>query len=111
MKTYSLDLNEIQADTIVLALDLFARVGTGQYVELLNHPTVRRLSLQGDKEDPLRSIEDLRSMLETIKTELDGRLPPQGYYSIRSENIEDVNRVAYDLFQVIRHRRSWDAPS
>lgn len=100
-KEYNLHLTGEQADTIVKALDLFMRVGMGVFTEILEHPTIRTTRLNRSSSEP-----HWRDMLIRLQQEVFPKLS----YSIRSPEIGEENRVAYDLFQVIQHHRSWDEP-
>jgi hypothetical protein len=106
-KEYNLHLTGEQADTIVKALNLFMRVGMGEFTEILEHPTIRtaRLSTPGSLPEP----HNWRESLFRIQREVFPKLR-SGNYGITSPEIGDENRIAYDLFQVIQHRRSWDEP-
>jgi hypothetical protein len=57
-------------------------------------------------EVPVEDILLLKESLEKLQplaTQL-----PSGHHGIRSDKIPDSARVAFDLYQVIRHRLAWD---
>lgn len=97
-----LALNDKQADVIIAALELWARIGCGELTALLGHPEIsRRLTT-----DKGVTTEDVRRLLEHLKIGVFG-LPRNAYYGIVSSDITESNRIAFDLMQVIRHRLSW----
>jgi hypothetical protein len=99
MTTYKLTITEQQASIIVRALDLFARIGTGQFEEVLN-------VYDRDFAFSPEAREGMRSALKAAKAHAGH--PPNGSFSILNPKVSDDFRAAYDVMQVIRHRLAWD---
>ena len=95
-------LNDKQADVIRIALDLWARIGTGDLTSLLHHPEISRRLVT----DKGVTTEDVRRLLESLSESVFD-LPPDTYFGIRSPQIGEGNRIAFDLMQVFRHRLAW----
>ena len=100
---YTLDMNEEQAEILCKALDLFSRVGCGQFEEILRHPTIEKSLLQ--KEDTQFTRRVSSGMLDSAKQMLTGHAPG---VSTGITVADEPNRVAYDIFQVIRHQMAID---
>ena len=96
---YTLTLNKKQADILIAALDLYTRIGIGQFEEILSVYD-RGLQLA----DVTR--EGMRNGLDFVK-QLAGH-PPNGSHGIHNQAVDDNFRVSYDLKQVIRNRIAWD---
>ena len=95
---YKMMISKEQARTMIQALDLFSRIGIGQFDELLNHPTWQNALIQNKIKHSHRVV--VNHLLDSIK-----RLVT-GYPSNVSQGItiaDEPNRVAYDLIQVMRH--------
>jgi len=101
--SYTLTINEEQAKVICQALDLFSRVGCGQFDELLKHPTIEKEIFSGTITHS--TVTAARASLDMIKQMLTG-LPPGVSTGITAA--DEPNRVAYDVFQVIRNRLAVD---
>ncbi len=100
---YTLDINEEQAEVLCKALDLFSRIGCGQFERILGHPTIKKSLLQKENAQVARRVS--ASLLDTAKQILTGH----GTGSSTSITVADKpNRVAYDIFQVIRNRLAID---
>lgn len=93
-----LELSDPQAEVIQSALDLWSRFSCGELTALLNHPEVRRRLTT----DQGVTTEDVRRLLESLKTAVFG-LHANAYYGIRSDDVEENGRIAFDLMQVIHH--------
>jgi hypothetical protein len=99
MTKYKLTVSEQQAAIIANALDLFSRIGLGQFEEIMrvydrNHVV------------PLEAREQARNFLKAAKIEVGHT--SNGSFGIHSPKVSDDFRAAYDLLQVIRHRLAWD---
>lgn len=95
---YKITLSKEQAELLIKALDLFARIGTGQWEEILRHPTFEKRILQSKTGMP---IGEARIYIDYAKKMI------TGFDSGVSEGItvaDEPNRVAYDMLQVIRHK-------
>jgi len=103
---YKLTLTKEQAAVIAQALDLFSRIGCGQFEEILRHPTiVKKLYKLIDSDKYLKSREEAQYGIRVAKKVITGFEPNS------SESIvvaDEPNRIAYDIFQVIRNRIAWD---
>ena len=97
-----LEITDHQADVICAALDVWARIGTGELTTLLGHPDISRRLVT----DQGVTNEDVRRVLEHLKTAVFD-LKPNAYFGIRSTDITEGNRIAFDLMQVIRHHLAW----
>lgn len=98
-RKYNITVTESQANILVRALDLFSRIGIGQFenvVEVYNHD----FRLDAVKQ------ERIRLCLQWAKEEAGH--PANGSYGIHNKAVSNDFRAAYDLQQVIRHRIAWD---
>lgn len=97
---YALSLTATQAGLLVRALDLFSRIGMGQLGDVAQYAAPGGLNATA-----YRHLKDELIRLERL-------VSPDGtsacHYSISSPEIDDANRVAWDMQQVIRHRLAWD---
>jgi hypothetical protein len=96
---YTLTLNEDQARILIRALDLYSRIGIGQFEE------VAQVYDRGLKLD-LPTRDRIRVGLNIAKAEAGH--PVNGSYGIHNAKVDDEFRVAYDLQKVVRHRLAWD---
>ena len=98
-RKYNLTVTEEQAGVLADALDLFARIGIGQFEEILQvYDPAAKL--------PLEVREGIRALLDATK-EVAGH-PRSGSYGIHNSKVPDRFRVAYDMKQVVQHRVAWD---
>lgn len=100
---YTLTINTEQANILIKALDLYSRIGMGQLGSLIDHPDLFSRMMTKDG----WHIMTLGDKLEPVKQELFG-LSKGCYHGIHSDQIDDSNRVAWDMLQVVRHRLAWD---
>jgi hypothetical protein len=99
MKSFKLTLNEKQAHVVRAALDLYARVGIGQFEEVLQvYDPAAKMDIE------LRN--HIRAGLVLAKAEAGH--PANGSYGIVNPLVDDDFRVAYDVQQVIRHTLARD---
>jgi hypothetical protein len=104
-KKYQLTLDERQTQTLVAALDLFSRIGIGQFEEIVHHMRFRldaRLKEAAEGSYDYRKADLATKLMDLAKYTLFGH-PPNGSYGIHSHEVPDEYRVAYDIQQVIRH--------
>jgi hypothetical protein len=99
MSKYTLTLNEKQAQILVSALDLYSRIGIGQFEEVLQVYD-RDLKLDHDQR------ERIRKALNVAKGEAGH--PSNGSYGIHNPEVRGEFRTAYDIQQVVRNRLAWD---
>lgn len=97
--SYQLLLTERQAQVITDALDLYARIGSGQ-LEEISH--ILRLN-PGPAHEKIEAVSRLTREAASCWMGHAG-----GHHGISSDKIHDCFRIAYDLQQVIRYRLAWD---
>lgn len=98
-RTYTLTMSEEQASLLVRALDLYSRIGIGQFEEVLevyDHRMRRSLEVR----------EEIRAALKSAK--MAAGHPSNGSFGINNQEVADEFRAAYDLQQVVRHRLAYD---
>jgi hypothetical protein len=98
-KTYTLTMSEEQAQIVVRALDLYSRIGIGQFEEILRvyDPCCTLTSMMRD---------EARTHINCVK--LAYGHPENGSHGIHNPKVRDDFRVAYDVQQVIRNRIAFD---
>lgn len=96
-RRYVLELSEGQARLVSRAVELYARLGMGQFDMLDSFFPV---------EAKIRGRERVRPLLQELVVIKNGA--PHTYPGIHSNEIGDDYRVLYDLHKVIRHRLAWD---
>lgn len=97
----TIECNENHARIIQQALDLYSRLGMGQFDrihELMTFDFAKKL--------------DVRSEAEEILDNLKALYFPElgkgyGYHGIFSNNTPDQSKVAWDIIQVIRNKIAW----
>ena len=100
---YKLIINEDQAEILCKALDLFSRIGCGQFEEILRHPTIAKRIMEKATERLL--VDEARHLLDMAKLAMTGYDPGT---STGITVADEPNRVAFDIFQVIRNRLAID---
>jgi hypothetical protein len=95
MQRYTLTITEKHAEIIADALDLYVRIGLGQFEKIVRVYD-RKYAL---------SPEVKQRMVEQIQAAkvLAGHTP-HGSYGLLSPEVSDRFRVAYDILQVVRDR-------
>jgi hypothetical protein len=101
--SYTLTMNKEQAEVICKALDLFSRIGCGQFEEILKHPTIEKDIIYGKVQHVY--VQLARKELDIAKQMLTGHPPG---VSTGITVADEPNRIAYDVFQVIRNRLAVD---
>jgi hypothetical protein len=96
------ELSEDHADIIESALDLYVRIGLGQFDEIV------RVYDWGFRLPP-DVKEKMRETAKTIKV-MAGH-PPHGSYGLLHPEVCDRFRVAYDIIQAFRERNSRELPT
>ena len=99
---YKLTLNEKQAAVVQHALEIYARLGIGQFRNALE-----LLPLDGQiPEGWWASMDAIGSILSGhTKHGVNGWTSS---LSIHSKDVSEDAQIAWDVHQVIRHRLSWD---
>lgn len=103
MTTYTITITEQQGYVLSAACEVLARLGTGQYDDAL-----RRLPQREDIDwstwhDDVRAIGQMLS--RHMANGIDGYRASLG---INHAKTSKESKVAWDLYQVIRHRLAWD---
>jgi len=93
-------INEAQAKTIIRALDLYSRIGCGEFTEL------SRLFQSDPRTHNMVNRSLIDQSLDAIKCQL---LPLERgtCYGICSSKVPNDYRSAYDILQVISHALAW----
>jgi len=99
---YQLTISEKQARVIITALDLFLRIGLGQFEKILDHPQYLHKIINDNV-----SFKESEKLLYRIKSILTG-YPPYASHGIGSLKVHEDCTISYDIAQVIRHRLAWD---
>ncbi|MAE81284.1 MAG: hypothetical protein CMB80_01020 [Flammeovirgaceae bacterium] len=94
---YNLKLSPEHARIVVAALDLYSRIGMGQFEEI---PAIFRLDRRIDRDQ----LDTVRQLVDAIKETL-FQLPPNASFSICSEkDVLPDYRTAYDIECVLRQQ-------
>lgn len=110
MKTHTLKVTDEQLSIIQSALDMYSRIGIGQFDVILKHPTFEtHLRNIFDKDYGLvHEAEGRANMLlyraRNVLTN-DHSYGSNGSWGIFNENVDYSCRMAFDIIQVIRHER------
>lgn len=96
---YNIVVDEAQARILVAALDLYARIGIGQFTEI-----VRVYNYEW--KTPIPMVDRLVDAMDAAKRIVG--FGPGGSYGIHSPDVHDVFRRAFDIQCVIRHRLAFD---
>ena len=107
--SYCLVVSGTQVRTLLRALDLFARIGAGQFEEVLHHPAweAKRLHLSFDKPEEKEKIDDFRVAGKLLQ---EAKRLATGYAANASSSIvsADVDsRRAFDIYQVMANMLAW----
>ena len=102
MKKYTIEITETQANIIKDALEVFARLGIGQFRDALEHLPLKSMCPDGWFEEMLTVGAILRGYMVG---DVDGW---RSSLSIHSDKVKDEAKTAWDLHQVIRRKISWD---
>ena len=85
---------------LILVLDLYSRIGIGQFEEILHVDNVR-------KNIPNNERNKIESLLKGVKFLLTG-CPTNGSLGIYNPDVSQNAKIAHDIIQVVRYRISWD---
>ena len=99
---YNLKMTKEQAEILVKALDLYSRIGIGQFEEILNHPTWQKRSFSSEVD--YKDLREAEYFIANVKQLIIGQSHGGPGMSVSEEH----NRIAYDILQVIQHRLAWD---
>ena len=108
----TLHLTEEQLRLVQQALDLYTRIGIGQFERIKYHPTFEKhlwnkLKDENGETDftqfhKIREEVDIK-LAEARNMLIQENLPPNGGWGIGMPKVDESCRVAYDIVQVIRH--------
>lgn len=106
----TLEVTEEQLSVIQSALDLYSRVGVGQFDRIVEHTTFENYLYKKFNKDftYINLIEDkAKDLLHQARDILyqDNSIGQNGSWGIYSENVDESCRIAFDLQQVIRHEK------
>jgi hypothetical protein len=102
MKKYTIEITETQVNVIKEALEVFARLGIGQFRDALESLPLKESCAEGRSDDMLVIGQILK---KHTKSNVDGW---QSSFSIHSQDVNDEAQIAWDIYQVIRRKLSWD---
>jgi hypothetical protein len=98
-RRYTLEITENQAQTLVNALDLYSRIGLGQFLEVASiYAPAHHLSPEEREELELRLTQAKAAVGH----------PRNGSFGIYCRQVPDGFRLAWDLMKVIRHQLAID---
>jgi hypothetical protein len=94
---YEIKVNEQQLKIMQYALDMYSRIGCGQVgIAVTDHPDHNCLNKEFDRYELRKKLDDV------ARGYLNPDLQYGVCYGITSKHVGESNRVAYDMFQVIR---------
>ena len=96
-----LEITDKQAYLIMDALELYSRIGMGQFDKIKDHPTIHN-HIWNNHRDEYHDFADNELLIVRNKL-FDLNYGLNGSHGINSPSIDDSNRLAFDLRQVIRH--------
>jgi len=102
---YELTINKEQAETLVKALDMYSRIGMGQLENITDHPDVHKRIMDSDIIDSIPDAWSLFNKAKRVLFDMDSNAS----HGIYSDGISDINRIAWDIQRVVRHRLAWDS--
>lgn len=102
MSVYTMTITKDQAQVLIKATEILARLGIGQFRDALECLPTHEFIPDGWHED-MDSVGRLlsRHMIDGV----DGYRSSLG---IRNKDVSEASRIAWDLCQVLRHRLAWD---
>jgi len=104
MRKYSLHIDEDQAKVLIKALDLYSRIGLGQFQEIIYAFNWRKIV--GREDFDLRYGE-AKEHLNKAKFHLTLH-PPNASLGIFCKETPEEAKMTWDIQQVVRHRLAWD---
>jgi len=116
----TLEVNNKQLRLIQSALDLYSRIGIGQFEVIKEHPTFERhlanQLIDKDGKTDYGQYHTVRDSVDLMLVQPRNMLiqepnhPQNGSWGIHNPKVDETCRDAYDLIQVIRHE-FWKAQS
>lgn len=106
---YQITATQSQLELIQKALDMYSRIGMGQVgTAVTDHPDVIKRILNRPYPNHV-NLFDVSSVVDaTMKRWVFEELSQNGYLGIHSYKIDNSNRDAYDMIQVIRGKIAWN---
>ncbi|MBC8737154.1 hypothetical protein F6X40_10075 [Paraburkholderia sp. UCT31] len=98
-----LKLNEMHADVLEDALNLWFRVGMGHLEEV---EAALRLRLQTDRKPDFEALAGLATALKEAKPALFG-IDTHAHYGVASHRTPESAKVACDIHDALRHAQAW----
>jgi hypothetical protein len=99
-KTYTLTMSEAQTGILVRALDLYSRIGIGQFEEILRvYDPISSLV-------PIEAGDSARKLLDAVKA-IYGH-PANGSNGLLNPEVRDEFRAACDIQQIVSHQLALD---
>lgn len=107
--TYTLQLTEAQAKVLCTACEVLARLGIGQFRDALAHLPLDQVLIR-TADDVLEWHADLDLIGDRLSRHMIGNVNGwNSSLSIASPLVKDKARVAWDMYQVLRHRLNGDS--
>lgn len=104
--TYTLRLTETQAKVLCTACEVLARLGIGQFRDALVHLPLDHFRAE---DDVLNWHDDLDLIGDRLSRHMIGNVNGwNSSLSILNPLVKPEAKIAWDLFQVLRHRLEWD---
>lgn len=97
---YQLTLSDEQIRVLLRALDLYARVGCGQFEQILE-------LFQGDSRRREDGMIQWETLFRIFRNGLLSLQADMAHYAICSPKVPADYRLAWDIFQVVRHHIAW----
>lgn len=100
-----IEIKKELAYTLLQALELYLRIGIGQFGSILEHPSFDSVP-QDEKgwSDYTERTEEASALLAKARNILIGKeMSPYASYGIHNSKVDDSCREAYDMLQVLRH--------
>lgn len=105
---YQITATQSQLELIQRALDMYSRIGMGQVgTAVTDHPDVIK-RIFNHRSNLVSLFEVSIAVDAAMKYWVFEELPQNGYHGIHSSKINNSNRNAYDMVQVIRSKIAWD---
>jgi hypothetical protein len=113
MTKFLLEIDDAQADVLVLALDAFSRLHMGQMDSVIDDISLHHDGRFRDEDSPNKITDEYFEWRDRLKEiarclgKVFTGMSESVSFGIRAPEIPDLARVAWDLHQVIRHCVSW----
>lgn len=98
---YKITVTKKQAEVICAAVELITRLGIGQWREIMEY-----LPLKRDYETYHEDLDIIGKFIS--RHTIDGVDGWRSSLSIHYHKVDERSKVGLDLYQVLRHRLSWD---